>query len=68
MCMGGGSTKPPPPVQPNKFVYGGEQDSVARQAGEYERLGYTNTANYGSELSGAPAAPAPTTPTATGGG
>jgi hypothetical protein len=66
MCFGGsGSTKPPPPQQPTRFDYSGQnQDSVQRQAATYEKLGYKNTANYGSELGGASAQPAAPSPAA----
>jgi hypothetical protein len=72
VCFGGGgSTKPPPPQPPTTFDYSNQSgDSVQRQAAQYEKLGYTNTANYGSELGSGTqpqpsASPAATVPAAT---
>lgn len=54
MCFGSSKTpKTPPPQPPTTFDYSNQsQDTVSRQAATYESLGYTNTAKYGSELSG----------------
>lgn len=67
MCFGSkGNTTPPPPQKPTTFQYmPNTQTDVQRQAATMEAKGYTNTANYGSDLA-AGSVPAPT-PATTGG-